>query len=373
MKEMVNPRYLRHSLIDWFSQTDLKQTSLIVIGAGAIGNEIVKNLCLLGIGWIHIIDCDIIEIHNLTRTVLFNESNIGRYKSEVAAEVCRELNPDTKITFSTQKFWNSIKIDDLKNFDAVFCCVDNFEARFRLNKLCIIARKDFFNSAIDSRFITIEQYPYSREIDCACYECNMPPSVYNNVRQRYSCGWLKKRAFEEKKIPTTIITSSIAAAGITSLFLQKKHPNRLVGSLKCFIDSISMTSSVSELHRDESCITCSSILNERYHFLIKRHSSFDFMHVVSSGDDPIIYFSEQVILDVFCKSCGKRHKINDIAEKYDDSLIFCEECRKKSNDIIFVDQMKFSDLLERFGSDMLPIKYLSFNHKQKQFILELED
>ena len=71
--------------------------------------------------------------------------------------------------------------------------LDNFEARLRLNLLCWIAGVDWINAAIDSRYVTVESFPFAQlarsdaEIP-ACYECGLPPSVYQRIAERYSCG-----------------------------------------------------------------------------------------------------------------------------------------------------------------------------------------
>ena len=70
MDEMRTQRYRRHDLIDWFSQERVAAARIAVIGAGAVGNEVVKNLVLLGVGAIDVFDFDVVELHNLTRSVL---------------------------------------------------------------------------------------------------------------------------------------------------------------------------------------------------------------------------------------------------------------------------------------------------------------
>ena len=87
-------RYSRLRLIPWWDQVKIQNAKIMVVGAGALGNELVKNLTLLGIGNILILDMDSIENSNLTRSVLFRRNDVGRYKSEVAAERAREINPD---------------------------------------------------------------------------------------------------------------------------------------------------------------------------------------------------------------------------------------------------------------------------------------
>ena len=131
----MSERYHRHSLIDWFSQETLSGTKAIVIGAGAVGNEVIKNLALLGVGRIHVFDFDTIEEHNLTRTVLFREEHIGRSKAEVAAEQAAVLDSNISVTGTHGDFWDYLTFSELRSSDILFCCVDNFEARIRCNTL----------------------------------------------------------------------------------------------------------------------------------------------------------------------------------------------------------------------------------------------
>ena len=69
-------RYARHHLIDWWDQERLASARVMVVGAGAIGNEVIKNLALLGVGNLWIVDFDTVDVTNLTRSVLFREADI---------------------------------------------------------------------------------------------------------------------------------------------------------------------------------------------------------------------------------------------------------------------------------------------------------
>ncbi|HAV20946.1 MAG TPA: thiamine biosynthesis protein ThiF, partial [Firmicutes bacterium] len=84
--DLEEDRYSRLRLIPWWDQSKLKNAKVMVVGAGALGNEVIKNLALVGVGNILIIDMDIIENSNLSRSVLFRAEDCGRLKAEVAAE-----------------------------------------------------------------------------------------------------------------------------------------------------------------------------------------------------------------------------------------------------------------------------------------------
>ncbi|MBI4329844.1 MAG: ThiF family adenylyltransferase [Chloroflexi bacterium] len=370
---MVNERYVRHSLIDWFDQERLTKARAIVVGAGAVGNELLKNLCLLGVGHIHIVDYDRIEVHNLTRSVLFTEHDLGRYKAEAAAEACKEIDPNVQITFSCDNFWNSLTIGDLKKCDALFCCVDNFDARVKLNQLCLLSTVDFYNAAIDSRFVSAERYPFGSEKQTACYECNLPSSVYAKMRDRYSCGWLKKRAFEEKKVPTTIITSSAAGAALCSMYLQRYHPDSASGSCRWYLDTITLNSDLSALEPNGECVTCSRLASEVHYFRVSPNKPLDMLSDLQVQEDLPIFFSDRVVLDVACAKCGYTTAVNDLADKYDDRLLFCDHCQAMSNVPALRDFMTVSELERVFANGAPPAKFVYFSVDNTLFVLETEE
>ncbi|HEV8187910.1 MAG TPA: ThiF family adenylyltransferase, partial [Pyrinomonadaceae bacterium] len=84
IRVLPEDRYDRQRLIPWWEQERLAAARVLVIGAGALGNEILKLLALSGVGHIMIFDMDRIEVSNLSRTVLFNETDAGALKAEVA-------------------------------------------------------------------------------------------------------------------------------------------------------------------------------------------------------------------------------------------------------------------------------------------------
>ena len=121
-------KFARISMISGYDRDFLSGLKVLVIGAGAIGNEIVKNLALFGVGEILIVDFDTIEIHNLTRSIFFREDDIGRPKASTVAKRASEIAPETNIHSKDGNFWDCISIAETKNFDVVVCSVDNFEA-----------------------------------------------------------------------------------------------------------------------------------------------------------------------------------------------------------------------------------------------------
>lgn len=370
---MSQNRYLRHSMIDWFDQGAIRRARVLVIGAGAVGNETLKCLGLLGIGRIHVTDFDRIELHNLTRAVLFRETDVGRFKAEAAAEAMKCISPDTTVTFDVGDFWRSLSFKRLAEFDAVFCCVDNFEARIRLNRLCRIVRSDLYNAGIDSRFACAEKYPFGLQPDAACYECGLPQSAYERVKERYSCGWLKRKAYEEKKIPTTIVTSSLAAAMMCSLFLQRNHAASASGAVRVFSDTITGYTSVVSMKPAQECVACSICRVGSGFHTITRRSIVEFCRNLGLGDDGVVWLSDPIVLRVRCRKCGTLKTVNDLAEKYDESLAYCRSCGMVSNEVEVRDSITLGELESRLTGTIPPVKYARFATRDGAIIVETED
>src|SRR5215470_634043 len=89
--EVREDRFSRLRLISWWDQKKIAQCRLLVIGAGALGNEILKNAALLGFTQVIVVDLDRIEESNLSRSVLYRAEDVGRFKADAAASAYRSL------------------------------------------------------------------------------------------------------------------------------------------------------------------------------------------------------------------------------------------------------------------------------------------
>ena len=87
-------RYSRFRLIPWWEQEKISAARVLVIGAGALGNEILKNMALLGFLHVIVVDMDRIELTNLSRAILFRGKDVGQSKADTVAAAYRELLPD---------------------------------------------------------------------------------------------------------------------------------------------------------------------------------------------------------------------------------------------------------------------------------------
>lgn len=108
----------------------------LVIGAGGIGCELLKNLAMTGFKDIEIIDLDTIDISNLNRQFLFTRDDVGKPKSEVAAKAILNRFPDMQIKSHVGNIKDSqFRSDFFNQFDIIFNALDNIEARKHVSRV----------------------------------------------------------------------------------------------------------------------------------------------------------------------------------------------------------------------------------------------
>ena len=370
-------RYQRHDLIDWFPSELVKKAHFAVIGCGAVGNEVSKNLALLGVGNISLYDLDTIEIHNLTRSVLFRERDVGRSKAEVSAQRLAELDPNISVTYHHGDFWDTLGFDDVSNFNGIICCVDNFEARLKLNNLARISSVNLINTGIDSKYSVVEVFPFSRSHNLACYECGLPDSAYERIQTRYSCGWLKRAAFVEKKIPTTIITSSISGAIAISYALNLLREHRASDAIRILTDTFSGRSTVSLLEQSHKCPSCSIYSKPIRVIRAENIISTKLLASFPLTENTYLTTSDPILVTYRCTKCeplnDDAHVVFRRASNYDTSITVCEKCGEDSVYVEIADAFSINDLLSRFPGKPIPSKYAQFETDSEVVVINLEE
>ncbi|KAM3716758.1 Ubiquitin-like modifier-activating enzyme [Dirofilaria immitis] len=154
-------------------QEALLKQKLFIVGAGAIGCELLKNLAMMGIacgldGKLKITDMDQIEISNLNRQFLFRRADVGSKKSEVAAKAVKAFNPNIKIDALSERVGvdtENIFTDDFFNdLNGVLNALDNVDARRYMDRRCIYYRLPLLDSGtMGTKGNTQVVYPHLTE------------------------------------------------------------------------------------------------------------------------------------------------------------------------------------------------------------------
>jgi adenylyltransferase/sulfurtransferase len=205
--DITDDRYSRLELITWWDQNILKNAKILVVGCGALGNEIVKNLAMLGVGNICVVDMDKVEKSNLTRSILFRKEDEGKSKAEVICKRGKEVNDEINIKYFDGNVFN-FGLGVFKSFDIIIGGLDNREARLFINQSCWKVSRPWIDGAIEVLTGVARMFIPP---DNACYECTMSEIDYKLINKRKSCMLLGLDEITEGKIPTTPTIASVIA------------------------------------------------------------------------------------------------------------------------------------------------------------------
>jgi sulfur-carrier protein adenylyltransferase/sulfurtransferase len=238
-------RYSRHLImpeVGMEGQLKIKAAKVLCIGTGGLGAPLGLYLAAAGVGRIGLVDFDVVDSTNLQRQVLFGTSDVGRPKTEAAADRLRNLNPDIRIDTFETKLTSENALDLFKDYDIIVDGTDNFPTRYLVNDACVITGKPNVYGSI-FRFegqITVFGYPGG-----PCYRCLYPepppPGLVPSCAEGGVLGVLPG------------IVGTIQAAETLKLIIGKGEP--LIGRLLLF-DALAMKFRELKLRKNPECPAC---------------------------------------------------------------------------------------------------------------------
>lgn len=204
-----------------FSRSQTAITALVV-GAGALGNEVIKNLALLGVERLWIADRDRVEASNLTRSVLFCTSDVegeierGAHKAALAARRVREINPDVRVVPYVGEIAD-LGYGVLRRADVIFSCLDNEMARLELGWACSRLQKTLIDGGLGLMNYSSGQVSVFPGLDGPCYACRKGAErrrqLLQDLQGREDPCWRKEAAVElAEAIATTPLMASVIGA-----------------------------------------------------------------------------------------------------------------------------------------------------------------
>lgn len=228
--------------IDVSGQQKLLNASVAVLGAGGLGCPALQYLAASGIGEIHLIDHDVVELSNLQRQILFRSTDVGRKKVLVAKESLATLNDQTKV-ITYEELPNENELSQIfAKVDVVLDGTDNFASRYRHNNVCIQTRTALVAGAVIRFegqvccFLNLDQ-------DEPCYQCIYPDAVdeHENCSENGVLGSVAG------------IIGTIMATEAIKIILNIGAPlhNRLL-----LLDALQQEWRSLKIIQDSSCIAC---------------------------------------------------------------------------------------------------------------------
>lgn len=307
-------RFDRQKLITWWDQSKLTSARVLVVGAGALGNEIVKNLALVGVGHITIVDMDTIERSNLARCIFFRESDEGMAKSEVLAREVKRLNSEIETSFYTcpvQELGDAFIAD----YTLVIAGLDNREARVWLGSAVRRIGKIWIDAAIEGLMGSVQTFTPTGP----CYACSMNEVDWKAVAHRRSCKLLGNEEIEAGHTPTNATTSSIIAGIQTQEAIKYlvEEPDLYALENKVWrMFGEQMATYTSLIDIDEECPFHYDFLPADGEFALPKKIS-ELWGLTNSSESSTLSFYDDFIVIHPCSSCGGEAKVGfkDVMKK----------------------------------------------------------
>ena len=140
-KEDIFKRQITLSEIGEVGQKKLQEAKVLVIGCGGLGSPIAVYLASSGIGKLHLVDFDKVDVTNLHRQVFYSLEDVGNYKSESLARFIQQRAPFTQVSFSTEALTKEHAIELISEYDIVVDGTDSLPTKYLLNDACVIQGK----------------------------------------------------------------------------------------------------------------------------------------------------------------------------------------------------------------------------------------
>lgn len=340
-------RFSRLEAIKWWDQSLLREARVLVVGAGALGNEVIKNLSLLGVGRLAIVDMDRIEASNLSRSVLFREADEAQPKAVVAARAAQEIYPDLRAHPIVGNLMSDVGLGWFRWAQVVVAALDNREARVFVNSACAKVGRAWIDGGIDILNGLVRAFDPPKT---ACYECTMGQADWDLLAKRRSCSLLARFAASHGGTPTTPTTASIIGAIQAQEVVKRLHG----------LESLSGSGFVFEGLSHQSYSVSYPILEEcPWH---QRPADIDAFDQWGS-DTPLatiaqearqklggldaIDFSRELVERIVCPRCGLEIEVFQPLERLTQEQARCAACQGECVPVFLHSLACFSPLMGR--------------------------
>jgi molybdopterin/thiamine biosynthesis adenylyltransferase len=322
-------RYHRQSLITWWDQRRLRDASVLVVGAGALGNELVKNLVLMGVGRIVVVDMDRIENSNLARCVFFRDEDEGRAKAEVLASRAAELNTDVELIGVVGSVSTTVGLAVFAEVDVVLGGLDNREARLFVNQACWKTGTPWIDGAIEGLMGVVRVFVPP---DSACYECTLGERDHELMAARRTCAMLSREEMLSGRTPTTATTASIVAGmqaqeAVKLLHQEQLGAPTLAGGGFQFV-GLTHDSYVVRYGRRDDCLSHDTYAPDRV-LSVPHDATFGSLLEQARaelGDDAVLELEHEVVLSAHCRRCEREEQLERPLDTLKADTGVCASC-----------------------------------------------
>lgn len=321
-------RYDRQQRIAGWNQQALTQARVLVAGAGALGNEVIKNLALLGVGNLLVVDFDRVERSNLSRTVLFTESDLGRAKAEVAAAAAMRLNPEIKARPLDGDLFYDVGLGFYRHSDLVIGALDSIAARAQAGLSCSLAGAPFLDGGMwalggEARWFLPGEGP--------CYACTLSEQDRAHAYERRSCSGFRLGEVNvgEPPVATTLSTAAIIGGLLAQEAVRYLCGWKVQEGEAIVYNGLTLTMHRAAFTRDPNCPHHAAYENvialpagpgEITALELLRRAEEEL------GTNVVLELGRDFLISLHCRHCNEQEAVNAVVARVEEGRLACPKC-----------------------------------------------
>jgi molybdopterin/thiamine biosynthesis adenylyltransferase len=160
-------------------QAALARSRVLIVGAGGLGSPVLQYLVGAGVGFLGLVDADVLHASNLHRQPIFARSEVGQQKAALAQAAAARLNPSVRVEAHANRLTADNALDLIRAHDVVVDCSDNFRTKFLINDAAVVAQRP-------AVFASVYQYEGQLQVykpleTHACLRCLWPDATADGV------------------------------------------------------------------------------------------------------------------------------------------------------------------------------------------------
>lgn len=285
----------------------LFNSSILIVGCGALGQNLALNLALAGIGEIHLVDFDVFEAHNATRSPLYptreEQALWGNQKAKIVAHKLYPLMtaPSPTIRYATVPIQS---LGDLPIIHAqlIFAAVDNQHARAYLAERCRIVGRPLIEAGFYAELLNLAVF--GPDADEPCYRCLSPEK-----EGAYSCTRYALSAQAQQILPAIQNTAAVLAGLQAEVGIQWLHGERSLRSTRVYSNIRVMTMNKAQLMQSPSCPGIHWQHNDPPFTVLPVRGSDSLRHLLKMVEQEIgsaqVRLPEDLVVRNFCIHCQR--------------------------------------------------------------------
>lgn len=351
-------QFARERLIDGWDPEVLSAASVIIIGVGALGNEVAKNLALAGVGRLILCDPDVVETTNLSRTVLFGPGEVGRPKVVAAADAIARLSIVTRTDPRQSTLTAGVGLGELADASAVLGCLDSRRARVELLGRCAL---------VDALLVDGGTGPWGGEVRIRrsirepCYACSLSLFDRGETDLPRSCEDAQLPGAQPASIASAALTAAWMTAIVLRLLLRRPVP---YGMLR--IDADLGTTAPVALMRDPACPHHQPVLPVDGVLSVSHRDRVSTLFTtLPEGSDPTSWSTFPIV--AACLHCGHKSDYDSNGRAGPPISIRCTRCGaiqrlRSSNRLVEADRSAQLADLGVAPQEILPVRNREGRH-----------